>query len=159
MSLYVLSRVLKIPPLAGTCAAQQTKCFIKWKKSNCIIKDFICNIPKLSHYLWTKESRSFHMKLKKKNIKNTDEIKEEYWLNSPLKNGSKALRYTNSQFQNSTKITRIGFEKSHLNLGINWIIRIRCGFKNSSRIAIARNRVTPDCPLFCPCCGHGELDL
>ena len=130
--------------------------FIKWRKSNCIIKDLIRNIPKLSHYSWTKESRSLHKKLKKKNIKNTDEIKEEYWLNSPLNNGSKALRYTNFQFQNSTKITRIGFEKPHLNLGINWIIRIRCGFENSSRIAIASNRVTPDCPRFCPCCGHGE---
>ena len=91
-------------------------------------------------YSWTKESRSLHKKLKKKNIKNTDEIKEEYWLNSPPNNGSKALRYTNFQFQNSTKITRIGFEKPHLNLGINWIIRIRCGFENSSRIAIASNR-------------------
>ena len=156
MSLYALSRDLKIPPLAGICAAQQIKCFIKWRKSNCIIKDLIRNIPKLSHYSWTKESRSLHKKLKKKNIKNTDEIKEEYWLNSPLNNGSKALRYTNFQFQNSTKITRIGFEKPHLNLGINWIIRIRCGFENSSRIAIASNRVTPDCPRFCPCCGHGE---
>jgi len=43
-----------------------------------------------------------------------------------------------------------------LNLGINWIIRIRCGFENSSRIAIASNRVTPDCLRFCPCCGHEE---
>ena len=30
-------------------------------------------------------------KLKKKNIKNTDEIKEEYWLNNPLNNGRKPL--------------------------------------------------------------------
>jgi len=58
-------------------------------------------------------------KLKKKNIKNTDEIKEEYWLNSPLNNGSRALRYTKFQFKNSTKIIHIGFEKPHLNLGIN----------------------------------------
>ena len=29
MSLYTLSRDLKIPPLAGICAAQQIKCFIK----------------------------------------------------------------------------------------------------------------------------------
>ena len=120
------------------------------------LKDLIRNIPKLSHYSWTKKSRSLHKKLKKKNIKNTDEIKEEYWLNSTLNNGSKTLRYTNFQFQNSTKITRIGFEKPHLNLGINWIIRIRCGFENSSRIAIASNRVTSDFPCFCPCCGHGE---
>ena len=36
MSLYALSRDLKIPPLAGICALQQIKCFIKWRKSNCI---------------------------------------------------------------------------------------------------------------------------
>ena len=78
ISLYALSRDFKIPPLAGICAAQQIKCFIKWRKSNCIIKDLIRNIPKLLHYSWTKESRRLHKKLKKKNNKNTDEIKEEY---------------------------------------------------------------------------------
>jgi len=91
MSLYALSIDFKIPPLASICEAQQIKCFIKWRKSNCIIKDLIRNIPKLSHYSWTKESRSLHEKLKKKNIKNTDEIKEEYWLNNPLNNGRKPL--------------------------------------------------------------------
>jgi len=89
--LYFIVYFLKIPSLAGICAVQQSKCFIKWRKSNCIIKDLIRDIPKLSHYSWTKESRSLHKKPKKKNIKNTDEIKEEYWLNSPLNNGSKAL--------------------------------------------------------------------
>ena len=74
MSLYALSRDLKIPSLAGICAAQQIKCFIKWRKFNCIIKDLTRNVFKLSHYSWTKESRSLHKKLKKKNIKNADEI-------------------------------------------------------------------------------------
>jgi len=74
MNLYALSRDLKIPFLAGICAVQQTKCFIKWRKSNCINKDLIRYVPKLSHYSWTKESRSLHKKLKKKNIKNADEI-------------------------------------------------------------------------------------
>jgi len=140
-SLYALSRDFK--PLAGICTAQQT---------NWIIKDLILNIPTLSHYSWTKESRGvFTRNSRKKNIKNTDEIKEEYWVNNPLNN-----EYTNFQFQNSTKITRIGFERPHLNLDINWIIRSRFGFENSSRIAIASNSVTPHCPRFCPCCGHGK---
>ena len=34
LSMYALSRDLRIPPLAGICATQQLKCFIKWKSSN-----------------------------------------------------------------------------------------------------------------------------
>ncbi|OUM65571.1 hypothetical protein PIROE2DRAFT_7413 [Piromyces sp. E2] len=121
ISLYALSRDLIIPPLAGICATQQIKCFIKWRNSNCIIRDLVRDIPTI-----------------------------------PLNNGIKALRYSNLQFKNSTSITRIGFQKPYLNIGIIWIIRIRCGFENTTRIAIASNRVTPDCPRYCSCCGHGE---
>ena len=35
--------------------------------------------------------------------KNANEIKEEYWLNSPLNNGNKTVKYATFQFQNSTK--------------------------------------------------------
>ncbi|OUM70529.1 hypothetical protein PIROE2DRAFT_1408, partial [Piromyces sp. E2] len=91
ISLYALSRDLIIPPLAGICATQQIKCFIKWRNSNCIIRDLVRDIPTI-----------------------------------PLNNGIKALRYSNLQFKNSTSITRIGFQKPYLNLGIIWIIRIRC---------------------------------
>ena len=156
ISLYALSRDLFFPPLAGVCAAQQVKCFIKWKKSNCIIKDLINHIPTMSHYSWAKESRSLRKKLIKKNIKDSKGIKEEYWLNNPLNKGIKAQRYNSINYMNSTKITKISFQKPHLNLGINWIIRIRCGFENSTRIAIASNRVTTDCPKYCPCCEHGD---
>jgi len=53
---------LKIPPIAGTCAALQVKCFVKWRKSNCIIKDLIKFIPVLSHNSWTKESNILRKK-------------------------------------------------------------------------------------------------
>ncbi|OUM56517.1 hypothetical protein PIROE2DRAFT_18854 [Piromyces sp. E2] len=72
----------------------------------------------------------------------------------PFNNGIKARRYSILQFQNSTSITRLGFQKPHLNPGIIWIIRIRWGFENTTQIAIASNRVTPDYPSHCPCCGH-----
>ncbi|OUM68236.1 hypothetical protein PIROE2DRAFT_4114 [Piromyces sp. E2] len=62
----------------------------------------------------------------------------------------------NLKFQNSTSITRLGFQKPHINHGIIWIIRICCGFENTTLIAIANNRITPDCPNYCPCCDHGE---
>jgi len=83
ISLYALSRDLQLPPLAAICDAQQLKCFVKWKYSNCIIKDLIRFIPPMSHYSWTKESKSLKKKLK--SLKNTKEIKEFYWLNSLYK--------------------------------------------------------------------------
>ena len=65
ISLYALSRDLQLPPLAAICAAQQLKCFFKWKFSNCIIRDLIRFIPPMSHYLWTKESKSLQEKIEK----------------------------------------------------------------------------------------------
>ncbi|OUM58952.1 hypothetical protein PIROE2DRAFT_15663 [Piromyces sp. E2] len=67
---------LKIPPMPGIYATQQIKCFIKWRKSNCIIRDFVCDIPTMSHYSSTKESKSPYKKLKKNNTENINEIKE-----------------------------------------------------------------------------------
>ncbi|OUM61882.1 hypothetical protein PIROE2DRAFT_11995 [Piromyces sp. E2] len=31
--------------------------------------------------------------------------------------------------------------------------------ENTTRIAVASNRVTPDCPSYCSCCGHGDQTL
>jgi len=55
MSTYSISRDLEIPPIAGTCAVLQVKCFVKWRKSNYIIKDLIKFILILSHHSSTKE--------------------------------------------------------------------------------------------------------
>ncbi|OUM68178.1 hypothetical protein PIROE2DRAFT_4180 [Piromyces sp. E2] len=60
---------------------------------------------------------------------------------------------------NSTSITRLSFQKPHLNLGMIRIIRIRCDFENTTRIVIASNRVTPDCLSHCPCCGQGRTNF
>ncbi|OUM68689.1 hypothetical protein PIROE2DRAFT_3532 [Piromyces sp. E2] len=105
----LLLKDLKIPPLAG-CKKQQIK--IKWKNCNCIIRDLVRDILTMSHYSWTKES--------------------------------KTLRYSTLNFQNSTNIPRINLQKLHFNLGIIWIFRIRCDFENTTQIAIASNRVTPE---------------
>jgi len=58
-----------ILPIAGTYAALQVKCFVKWRKSYCFVKDLIKFIPKLSHHSWTIESRILRNKLKENNIK------------------------------------------------------------------------------------------
>ena len=156
ISMYALSRDLQIPPLAAICAAQQLKCFKKWKSSNCIIKNLIKFIPTMSRYSWTKESRSLNRRLVKRNIMNIKEVKEDYWKNSPTNKGIKALRYTNSKFSDTKCLFRLSYDKPQLNLGINWILRIRAGYENTTRIAIASNRVTDTCPRHCPCCGNGN---
>lgn len=81
MSIYALSRDLEIPPIAGTCVALLVKCFVKWRKSNCIIKDLIKSIPKLSYHSWTKESRILRNKLVDNNCMNANDIKEFFWNN------------------------------------------------------------------------------
>ncbi len=78
ISMYTLSHDLCIPPLAGICASQQLKCYLKWRSSNCIINDLIKFIPPMTHYSWTKESNSLRKRLFKKNIKNIKEVKENY---------------------------------------------------------------------------------
>ena len=39
------------------------------------------------------------------------------------------------------------------NIGFSWIIRLLCGYKYNTTIAIGIGRVTEDCPKTCPCCG------
>jgi len=60
------------------------------------------------------------------------------------------------QFSDTKYLFRLSYDKPHLNLGINWILRIRAGYEKNVRIAIASNRVTDDCPRHCPCCGTGN---
>jgi len=62
---------------------QQLKCFIKWKSSNCIIKDLINFIPPMSHYSWTKESKTLWKRPAKQNVTKIKDVKEYYWLNIP----------------------------------------------------------------------------
>jgi len=127
-----------------------------WKSSNCIIKSLIKFIPPMSHYSWTKESKSLNKKLIKRNLKNVKEVKEDYWINSPTNNGIKALRYNNNKFSDTKYLFRLSYDKPHLNLGINWILRIRADYEKNARIAIASNRVTDNCPRHCSCCGAGN---
>jgi len=72
VSLYDITRELRIPPLSAVCVLSQLRCFRKWKNSFCIINHFTNNIfPTTSHYSWTKESRTLDKKLnsKKKHVK------------------------------------------------------------------------------------------
>ena len=50
VSLYDITRELRIPPLSAVCAISQLRCFRKWKSSSCIINHLTNNIPTMSHY-------------------------------------------------------------------------------------------------------------
>ena len=45
VSLYDITRKLRIPPLSAICAISQLRCFRKWKSSSCIIIHLTNNIP------------------------------------------------------------------------------------------------------------------
>jgi len=68
VSLYYIISELRIPPLSAV--------FRKWKNSSCIINHLTNNIPTMSHYSWTKESRTLDKKLNGK--KKSSEIKKFY---------------------------------------------------------------------------------
>ena len=156
MSTYAISRDLEIPPIAGTCAALQVKCFVKWRKSNCIIKDLIKFILVLSHHSWTKESNILRKKLSSFNCNNSKSIKEFYWNNILQFQGIKGQNYNNNKFSYNRQIVLFSIQYPQFNLGFSWIIRLRCGFSYNTVIAIRSGRVTNDCPRFCPCCGQDE---
>ena len=62
VSLYDITRELRILPLSAICAISQLSCFRKWKNSSYIINHLTNNIPTMSHYSWTKESRTLNKK-------------------------------------------------------------------------------------------------
>ena len=41
-------------------------------------------------------------------------------------------------------------------MGFLWIIRLRCGYKYNTTIAVRIGRISEDCPKSCPCCGEGN---
>jgi len=69
VSLFDITRELKIPPLSAICAISQLRCFRKWKNSSCIINHLTNIISTMSHYSWTKESRTLDKKLNGKKTK------------------------------------------------------------------------------------------
>lgn len=152
VSLYDITRELRIPPLSAICAISQLRCFRKWKNSSCIINHLTNNIPTMSHYSWTKESRTLDKKL---NGKRTSEIKKFYWERDVFKpsKAKKAIIYKENDFGFISEIKDLTFQYPKYQLGFFWISRIRCGFKFDISISIKRKIVSEDCPKCCPCCG------
>ena len=148
----IFTRELRIPPLSTICAISQLRCFRKWKNSSCIINHLTNNIPTMSHYSWTKESRTLDKKL---NGKRTSEIKKFYWERDVFKpsKAKKAIIYKKNDFGFISEIKDLTFQYPKYQLGFFWISRIRYGFKFDISISIKRKIVSEDCPKCCPCCG------
>ena len=82
----------------------------------------------MSHYSWTKESRSLDKKL---NGKKASEIKKFYWERDVFKPSKtkKAIIYKENDFGFILEIRNLTFQYPKYQLGFFWISRIRCGFK------------------------------
>ena len=106
----------------------------------------------MSHYSWTKESRTLDKKL---NGKKSSEIKKVYWERDVFKfsKAKKAIIYKNNDFGFISEIKDLTFQYTKYQLGFFWISRIRFGFKFDISISIKWKIVSEDCPKCCPCCG------
>jgi len=127
VNFYDITRELKIPPLSAIFAISQLRCFRKWKNSSCIINHLINNIPTMSHYSWTKESRTLDKKL---NGKKTSEIKKFYWERDVFKpsKAKEAIIYKENDFGFISEIKNLSFQYPKHQLGFFWISQIRCDF-------------------------------
>ena len=152
VSLCDITRELRIPPLSAICVLSQLHCFRKWKNLSCIINHLTNNIPTMSHYSWTKKSRTLDKKL---NGKKSREIKKFYWERDVFKlsKAKIAIIYKENDFGFIPKIKDLTFQYPKYQLRFFWISRIRRGFKFDISISIERKIVSEDCPKCCPCCG------
>ena len=87
------------------------------KNSLCIIINHLTNnIPTISYYLWTKESRTLDKKL---NGKKTSEIKKFYWERDVFKpsKAKKAIIYKENDFGFISEIRNLTFQYPKYQLG------------------------------------------
>jgi len=97
-----------------------------------------------------------YKKIKKKNITKFKDVIESYWSDVCKFQGIKGMNYDNFKFINTRNLFKLSLEYPYLSLGFNWILRLRAGYKYNTIITIRSDRVSDDCPKFCPCCGKGE---
>lgn len=95
-------------------------------------------------------------KLKGKKVTKYKEIKNWYWNDLSSKQGIKGKNYDRNKYCNAKYLIMLGYEFPNINLGIKWIIRLRCGYEYNSKIAFKSQRVLKECPSYCPCCQQGD---
>jgi len=114
----------------------KSKCFDKWKDSNCIISYLVNNIPKSRKYTWTKESRTLKRKLEKRG-NNDNKIKDFYWKRDMKINSIKAKFYDKNRFEETSNFIKLCYEYPDLSYGFYWLLRARSGYRLDARIAKA----------------------
>ena len=157
ISLYSISKDFNIPPLSAKCALMQTRCFNKWKSSNCIISSLVNNVPKIRKHTWTKQSKILNGKLQK--IGDTNAIINFYWERDVKRKSIKAEFYDNQNFNATNKFMDLCYDYPELSLGFQGILKARCGYKLDARVAKAAKLITMDCPNYCPCCNSGTQTI
>ncbi|KAG4087309.1 hypothetical protein H8356DRAFT_1433819 [Neocallimastix lanati (nom. inval.)] len=85
-----------------------------------------------------------------------DDILERYWKSVSKFQGIKGQNYDYNKFSNNKAIIMLSLKYPQFNLGFSWIIRLRCGYKYNTTIAIRMGRVSEDCPKSCPCRGEDK---
>ena len=113
VSLYDITRELRIPSL---CAILNYDALENGKNSSCIISHLTNNIPTMSHYSWTEESRTLDKKL---NGKKTSEIKKFYWERDVFKpsKAKKAIINKENDFGFISEIKNLTFQYLKYQLG------------------------------------------
>ena len=116
--------------------------------------DLIKSIPKMHHYSWIKESKTLYKKIKKYKCVKYDNILERYWKSVSKFQGIKGQNYDSNKFSDNKAIIMLSLKYPQFNLGFSWIIRLLCGYKYNTTIAIIMGRVSEDYPKTCLCCGE-----
>jgi len=95
-----------------------------------------------------------YKKIKKYKCVKYNYILERYRKSVSKFQGIKGQNYDSNKFSINKAIIMFILKYPQFNLGFSWIIRLRCGYKYNTTIAIRMGRVSEDCPKTCPCCGE-----
>ena len=135
----------------------QTRCFNKWKSSNCIISSLVTNVPKTRKHTWTKQSKILNGKLQK--IGDTNAIINFYWERDVKRKSIKAEFYDKQNFIATNKFMNLCYDYPELSLGFQGIFKAHCGYKLDARVAKAAKLITAGCPNYCPWCNSGTQTI
>jgi len=60
--------------------------------------------------------------------------------------------YKKNEFKKTWNYIKLNFKYPEYNIGFQWILRARCGYKFNARVDKAANIIEDKCPECCPCC-------
>lgn len=79
----------------------------------------------MTHFCWTKKSRSLYKRIRNVNIKKYKDVIEFYWSNNGKRQGIKSTNYDKSKYIETKKLFKLSLEYPQFNFGFNWILGLR----------------------------------